>query len=91
MKPRSRANAGTFPEESKMTKSRRMLVDDLDRLDHTTSRRRRNPAFEAKLVELDLAIAALVKATAEDYFAARERLLPNPFRFDSLGNLLSGK
>lgn len=76
-----------------MTKSRRMLVDDLDRLDHTTSRRRRiiSPALERKFVELDAAIAALVKATADDYFAARERLLPNPFRFDSLGNLLSGK
>lgn len=74
-----------------MTKSRRMLVDDLDRLDHTTSRRRISPALERKFVELDAAIAALVKATADDYFAARERLLPNPFRFDSLGNLLSGK
>lgn len=75
-----------------MTKSRRMLVDDLDRLDHTTSRRRRmSPALERKFVELDAAIEALVKATADDYFAARERLLPNPFRFDSLGNLLSGK
>lgn len=39
-----------------------------------------DPKFEQSLAELDRAIAALVKATAEDYFAARERLLPNPFK-----------
>lgn len=72
-----------------MTRHRKILVDDLDRIDHTRSRKRRSPAFEAKLAELDLAIAALVQSTTTDYFAARERILPNPF--DSLGNFLSGK
>lgn len=77
-----------------MTRHRKILVDDLDRIDHTPTRKRRNTsrlsaALEAKFAEMDEAIAELVKATANDYFAARERQLPNPF--DSLGNLLGGK
>lgn len=39
-----------------------------------------SPMFEQLLTELDRAITDLVKSTAEDYFAARERLLPNPFK-----------
>lgn len=73
-----------------MTRHRKILVDDLDRIDHTPTRKRRiSAALEAKFAEMDEAIAELVKATANDYFAARERQLPNPF--DSLGNLLGGK
>jgi hypothetical protein len=34
------------------------------------------------LEALDRAIAELVEATARDYREAREKLLPNPFKFD---------
>lgn len=45
-------------------------------------KRKLSPAFEKKLAELDAAIAVLVRAIADDYFAACERRLPNPWKFD---------